>query len=326
MRTLLLAVLLAPSAMAASNGGTTGAEFLKIEQGARALGMGGAYAALADDASSMWWNPAGLARAQYREASVTHAKFVESIVTQYVNFIYPVSKEIGSFGASFTYMNIPGIDGFDAAKGSSGKITVNGFAASLAYGRELIEHLTAGVNFKYIGQKLDTDSGKAFAADLGLQYRQEKFGLGASVQNVGKSLEMAGTSSPLPKIWRAGVFYNPHEKITFSLDEEKAQEGEFRFHIGSEWRVSNHFALRGGFEQIPNLGASAGYTFGLGYLTSLGGPSGWAGDDTPWWEKKLDDGDKPSRPEGAYILYFDYAFVSFGDLSDTHRFTLGVKF
>jgi len=42
--------------------GTTAAPFLSIEVGSRAIGMGGAFVALANDASALYWNPAGLAR------------------------------------------------------------------------------------------------------------------------------------------------------------------------------------------------------------------------------------------------------------------------
>jgi len=40
--------------------GTTGAAFLTMGMGARAVGMGGAYSAVAADASAVSWNPAGL--------------------------------------------------------------------------------------------------------------------------------------------------------------------------------------------------------------------------------------------------------------------------
>src|SRR4030081_2917596 len=53
----------------ASGAGTTGAEILKIGVGARAIAMGEAYAAQADDVSSLYWNPGGLALMQERQAS-----------------------------------------------------------------------------------------------------------------------------------------------------------------------------------------------------------------------------------------------------------------
>ncbi len=67
---LLLCSLLVASVegQTLSKSGTTAAQFLKIGVGARAIGMGGAFAATADDITAMYWNPAGLARVYGREA------------------------------------------------------------------------------------------------------------------------------------------------------------------------------------------------------------------------------------------------------------------
>ena len=40
--------------------GTTAAKFLHMNVGSRAVGMGGAFTSIANDASAMYWNPAGL--------------------------------------------------------------------------------------------------------------------------------------------------------------------------------------------------------------------------------------------------------------------------
>src|SRR5688572_11594007 len=67
---LAFAVSLHPVTSAwASGAGTTGADVLKIGVGARAMAMGEAYAAQADDVSSLYWNPGGLALMQERQAS-----------------------------------------------------------------------------------------------------------------------------------------------------------------------------------------------------------------------------------------------------------------
>jgi len=46
-----------------------GAAFLKIGEGVKALGMGGAFVAIADDGSAPLWNPAGIARAKEKRIS-----------------------------------------------------------------------------------------------------------------------------------------------------------------------------------------------------------------------------------------------------------------
>lgn len=318
---------LAPEARAGAGVGESGATFLRMEQGGRGIGMGGAYTAVADESSAWWWNPAGAAWGKRREVAISHAKFVETMHTQYLSVLWPASKELGTFGASLTYMTIPGIDGFDENGRPAGKLTANGYAASLAYARMVMEGLSAGVNVKIIGQKLATEQGTGFAGDVGLQYRQGPLGFGVAVQNAGPKLAIAGGSSPLPLNVKAGLSYTPHPKVILAVDEEKARDTDFRLHLGGEWKVSQAFSLRAGFQQLPTLGSGAGYAMGVGYATALGTAGGWAGENTPWWEKKLEESaEEPGKPEGAYLVFIDYGFVSYGNLADTHRFTLGVRF
>src|SRR5262245_49352629 len=66
----------------AASGGTTGAEILKIGVGARAIAMGEAYTAMADDVSSLYWNPAGLALMQERTASFMYNQMVRDMSYQ----------------------------------------------------------------------------------------------------------------------------------------------------------------------------------------------------------------------------------------------------
>ena len=63
-RFLYFMLFLVPSLLYSQFGvskvGTTAAQFLKIGVGARAIGMGGAFVAVADDATAIYWNPAGI--------------------------------------------------------------------------------------------------------------------------------------------------------------------------------------------------------------------------------------------------------------------------
>src|SRR5689334_8512028 len=80
----------------AASAGTTGAEILKIGVGARAIGMGEAYTAQADDVSSLYWNPAGLALMQERQASFMYDKMYQDLSFQNANIGIPL--ENGAIG------------------------------------------------------------------------------------------------------------------------------------------------------------------------------------------------------------------------------------
>ena len=67
------------------------AEFLKMQVGARALGMGGAFVAVADDATAPWWNPAGMVYLPYREVLPQHAEKFGGLVNQdFVGAVIPL--------------------------------------------------------------------------------------------------------------------------------------------------------------------------------------------------------------------------------------------
>jgi len=63
------------SAQRVSKVGTTAGEFLKIGVGSRATAMGGAFVAVSNDVSSLYWNPAGIAKLEKNEILTSHSSF-----------------------------------------------------------------------------------------------------------------------------------------------------------------------------------------------------------------------------------------------------------
>ena len=85
-------LFLAPPAHATKYAG----EFLKIPMGARAIGMGGAFTAVCDDASAAWWNPAGMVFLPYREVMIQHAEQFGSLENHDVlTGVFPLGGEKG---------------------------------------------------------------------------------------------------------------------------------------------------------------------------------------------------------------------------------------
>jgi hypothetical protein len=83
----LAAILLAAPARADKYAG----EFMKIPIGARAIGMGGGFTAVTDDATAPWWNPAGMVYLPYREVMVQHAeKFGSLLNHDYIGGVIPI--------------------------------------------------------------------------------------------------------------------------------------------------------------------------------------------------------------------------------------------
>ncbi len=74
-------------------------EFLSIGAGARGLGMGGAFCAVVDDASSGYWNPAGLYKVQGQQAQFMHSERFGGLV-KYDYLGYGRSDGATGLGAS----------------------------------------------------------------------------------------------------------------------------------------------------------------------------------------------------------------------------------
>ncbi len=90
-RRVLLLVLAACAYPPAAHATKYAGEFLKVPVGARAVGMGGAFVAVADDATAPWWNPAGLIYLPYREVVPQHSEQFGSLVNHdYLGVVFPL--------------------------------------------------------------------------------------------------------------------------------------------------------------------------------------------------------------------------------------------
>src|SRR5215471_4820039 len=84
----------AQSSLGGQRAGTSSATFLRIGVGARAVGMGETFVAVANDPSAIYWNPAGLASLQRREFSISHVQWPADIGYEHVTLTLP-SRRFG---------------------------------------------------------------------------------------------------------------------------------------------------------------------------------------------------------------------------------------
>ena len=87
--------------------GTTAAKFLSIGIGPRANAMGGAFTSIVDDASALYWNPAGAATLTKYEVMFTHTNLFKDldISLNYAAIVIPTDGW-GNFGASVTALRL----------------------------------------------------------------------------------------------------------------------------------------------------------------------------------------------------------------------------
>ena len=181
-----------------SKKGTTAAPFLSIGQGARAIGMGSAFVGVVNDVSSIYWNPAGLTKAQGINVIFDHTLWIADIKYNYFAASYNLGN-LGTIGISYTGSDIGEMRVTTIAKPEGTGETFNATQAafSIAYAMQLTESFSIGFNPKFIYESIWKMNATAFALDLGVQYVTPFDGaiLAMSISNFGTSMQLLGNSN-----------------------------------------------------------------------------------------------------------------------------------
>jgi hypothetical protein len=270
---------------------------LKIGVGARAIGMGEAYTAMADDVSSLYWNPAGLALMQERQASFMYDKGYQGMSFQNANVGIPL--ENGAIGGSLSYLSYGSISGYDqngASIGSQSAYSGVGTVGAAFLGNQW----SAGVNAKGIQEKLADEKANGAAFDVGADviYPKPVMGgtlrLGAVVRNLGSGMQFEQQKDPLPTDYRVGLaaVQMMNKKLNVSMDYAKPKDDDASLSGGVEYWLVPFMALRAGYVNNHTEGSGMRAGFGL-------------------------------RVKG---IMFDYAYAGQGDLGISHRYELSFRF
>ncbi|MFI5363620.1 MAG: PorV/PorQ family protein [Elusimicrobiota bacterium] len=296
MRALRLAISLALLAQAA--GAVETASFLNIGVGARYLGMGGAGTALADDASALYWNPAGLSAVDKREATASHAELTQTVRHDFLGYAQPT--QLGTFAAGATYLSQSALEGRDAQGHPTGGFQASDAALSLGYGRKT-DLADLGATVKYIQSHIGSAQAETVALDLGARKALGPVVLGAALRNAGPGMKYDTQRNDLPLRLAFGAAYK--------FSGGHALTGEW---INGPRGAGNDAGFGGEYQAIKGVFLRAGYTT----QTAVTGGTGFDA------ARGLTLG--VGLGFGAWRL--DYAAVPMGELGSTHRFTLGARF
>jgi hypothetical protein len=294
MRKALLAfsLLLLASGLAFGGAGGSGAAFLKLPVDARAVAMGEAFTAQAQGATSLYWNPAGLAKVPRFDLAAMHNVYLMSTFQDYAAGAY-THPSWGSFGLSLNYWGSGSISGTDSVGNSTGSFSANDLAVTGGYARKVGKNMSLGLGLKFISEKNENASGTAFALDLGGLYEIPAQGLvlGASVSNLGSQMKLVEKGYPLPLTFRAGGAYAlPKLPLRFAADLTAPNDGSVGAGLGTEYLAAKRFALRAGYRSGSDLHGLSGLRAGAGFVYQGFG--------------------------------LDYAFTPYGELGMTHRVSL----
>lgn len=294
----LLAATCAASRPGRADGpGSSAAPFLRASVGARFAGLGGAGSTLAEDATSLHYNPAGLAEARGLSMTSEYVSGLAGTDRQFLGAVLPVG-EAGGIGVSLLRWDYGSTDrtladATGAFAGNAGTFSGSDLALRIGYGTR-IGSLRVGAAAGFVRQKVDDVSGDGAFLTLGARWedRTGRLRLAAALRNLGTRLDFTTSGERPAAEGVLGVSYRALPTLTAALDLSYAEDGGENAHAGVEWRPRDWVALRGGYTSTTDAGD--GFTGGVGVVY-----------------------------EGIAL---DYAFAPFGDLGDDHRVSLSYAF
>ena len=315
-----------------SKTGMTAATFLSIEIGPRAAAMGGAYVAIADDPTAMFWNPAGLERIGSNSIIFSHTNWLAETNLEFLGAAFPLGQ-YGTFGVSVVSLGVPEmkVRTVTQPEGTGEFFDANDLAIGLSYSKSIIERFQVGINIKYIQQQIFNMSASTAAVDFGVLFTTglNNMVLGFSMSNFGGNMQLSGDDTrvevdlapdefgnndrilalletqpfQLPLILRLGVamdvFENENNLVKLAVDAVVPNDNSQYLNVGGEYVFMNLIALRGGYKTLFLENSQEGLTLGFGIDIKLS--------------------------ESTQVI-IDYAYADFGLFNNIQQFSVGFAF
>lgn len=340
-----------------NNVGNRAAEFLTIPVGSRAVAMGNAYTALADDITSVYWNPAGLAFMDRTEAFFTYVDMPLDVNLTYAGAGSPVLDGRGVFAGFIQVLNMGELEQTTVMNPNGTGIMWSSysFAGGVSYAHNFSDRFAAGISVKGIHEDIANQTASSFALDFGSNYHTTIAGktvrLAFAVQNLGGKMTFRGsqlnvlidppdvgqgevpptnpreatlqtTAFDLPTTFKAGVAY---DLLSGSSDTEASWvlAGEF-------WQPNNQDAtVSGGTEYTRRVGGE-----GSTSAVSLRGGYYWQQDEENLSDSPNDFEAFRGMSLGGGFTYdfstfaatIDYAYRNMGRLTQSQHLTMKISF
>lgn len=233
---------------------STGVPFLLIGPNSRFGGMGETGTAIADDATAIFWNPAGLAYQKVgTEVNFTHSPWLAGLNIGDLFYDFIAGKKYiksigGTVGASLTYLNIGEVIYTDELGNTDPTKNYKAYemALAVAYATQLGSDWAGGITGRFIysrlspsditvGNEKGTGTGLSASFDLSTMYRPfkgpkflaNKFSAGVNFSNIGPKISYvdADQADPLPTQLRLGLAYevvkSEFNSLTLEVDFAK---------------------------------------------------------------------------------------------------------
>jgi long-subunit fatty acid transport protein len=231
--------------------------------------MGGAFTGVADDATAIYWNPAGACQIGAREITLGHTDYVADIKLGNIAYVAPVGNYVVGVGVENLYVE-------DWRRDIDGNVLgtfVNNLTnVGLMLSYQATNEVAVGGVVKGIYEQLDTERSSGVGIDLGMMYDLGGINLGLVVQNLGSGISYGDVTGALPTNLKVGIGYGgiASGKGLVSSDIKIPVNGNRIISVGGEYNVWKTLYLRGGYSLMENntLGPLYGLNTGMGFAVS----------------------------------------------------------
>ena len=263
---------------------TNGAVFLEIPVGAAAIGMGGAFVSIANDATSLYWNPAGTASLTQNQFIAVHTGWIANTRFDFGGFVLPLGG-FGTLGFAFTSLSMDDmkVRTVELPEGTGEFFSAGDLAGGITYSRTLTDRFAIGFTGKYIRQSIWHESAEAFAFDAGTVFKTDLFGgmtIGAALSNFGTTMRLNGRDTRtfirvdpskqgsndkiptdiemeswnLPLLFQIGVstdvLRGESMRWTVAADALHPSDDYESMNIGTEFSYQDYLFVRGGYQSL----------------------------------------------------------------------------
>jgi len=315
-----------------SKRGTTAANFLEIGVGAKAIAMGGAFTAIADDPSAMYWNVGGIAKYGRTSFFFNHSEWIANTNFDFIAGIFPISS-FATVGVSVTALTMSDMQVTTVLEpeGTGQMFDAGDYAFSLAFAMNLTDRFSIGINPKFVHQFIWDMSANGFAIDLGVLYNTpfDAVTIGFSMTNFGPKMNIDGQNNrvlydydpsssgnnervpakletsewALPLNFRLGAVYravnSENHNLLLAVDAQHPNNNYESINVGFEYMLFRRYAIRAGYKTLFLSDSEESLTLGAGLNYPI---------------------------FGNVMIHIDYAFADFGILENVHKFSLGLDF
>jgi len=295
--------------------GTATAQFLKIGVGGRAVAMAESFVAVANDASALYWNPAGLVQFPKNELIFSHVEWPVEIRHEFIGYVHHLD-EGNAVGLSATALHMDELEETTEFQpfGTGRFFSFGDVAVGLSYARKMTDRFSFGGTVKFMEETLAELKMRGVLVDIGTFYwtgfRTARFAIavtnfGAQMKPQGRLQRRDGTvvqgfqDFPPPITFKIGfateLINNAAQRLTTSLQLNHPNDNAENVNLGAEYWWNDRLALRGGYR--VNVDEES---FALGAGLKI--------------------------PLASFELKVDYAYTAFGRLGSANRFALLLNF